>query len=62
MAAVFRALRHRNFRLYYAGQSVSFIGTWMQRLVVGGLARHIGAPPTVAVQGALGLLAGLAFW
>lgn len=26
----FRALRHRDFRLYTAGQSVSLIGTWMQ--------------------------------
>jgi MFS family permease len=27
-----RALRHRNFRLFVAGQSVSLIGTWMTRL------------------------------
>lgn len=27
-------MEHRNFRLYYAGQSVSLIGTWMQRLAV----------------------------
>jgi len=33
----FRSLQHRNFRLYYAGQSVSLIGTWMQRLAVGWL-------------------------
>ena len=26
----FRALRHRNFRLYWSGQIVSQIGTWMQ--------------------------------
>ena len=26
----FRALRHRNFRLYFAGQLTSLIGTWMQ--------------------------------
>lgn len=32
MLAAFRSLEHRNFRLYYAGQSVSLIGTWMQRL------------------------------
>src|SRR5437763_3784467 len=25
-----RALRHRNFRLFFAGQLVSLIGTWMQ--------------------------------
>src|SRR5271156_5065959 len=27
-----RALRHRNFKLFFAGQSVSLIGTWMTRL------------------------------
>lgn len=26
----FRALRHRNYRLWFAGQSISLIGTWMQ--------------------------------
>ena len=28
----FRALRHRNFRLFIIGQSVSLIGTWMQNV------------------------------
>lgn len=27
-----RALRHRNFQLFFAGQSISVIGTWMTRL------------------------------
>src|SRR5215831_20882030 len=27
---IFRALRHRNFRLFLSGQIVSLIGTWMQ--------------------------------
>ncbi len=27
-----RALRHRNFKLYFAGQGISLIGTWMTRL------------------------------
>jgi MFS family permease len=26
----FRALRHRNFKLFFAGQLISLIGTWMQ--------------------------------
>jgi MFS family permease len=30
--AVFPALRHRNFRLYYVGFVVSLAGTWMQRV------------------------------
>jgi len=27
-----RALRYRNFRLYFGGQSISLMGTWMTRL------------------------------
>ena len=27
-----RALKHRNFKLFVAGQSISLIGTWMTRL------------------------------
>jgi MFS family permease len=30
----FRAFRSRNYRLYFIGQSVSLIGTWMQRTAV----------------------------
>jgi MFS family permease len=32
MAHAWRALRHRNFRLFFFGQSLSLIGTWMTRL------------------------------
>lgn len=31
---VTRALRHRNYRLFFAGQGLSLVGTWMQRLAV----------------------------
>lgn len=31
-APAFRALRHRNFRLFLGGQGVSLIGTWMQNV------------------------------
>ncbi|MFB3827103.1 MAG: MFS transporter [Bryobacteraceae bacterium] len=31
-AQTFRALRHRNFRLFVAGQIVSLVGTWMQNV------------------------------
>jgi MFS family permease len=34
---MFRALKHRNFRLFFAGQSVSLIGTWMQSVAMGWL-------------------------
>ncbi|OGP54860.1 MAG: MFS transporter [Deltaproteobacteria bacterium RBG_13_52_11b] len=32
-----RALRHRNYRLFFAGQGISLIGTWMQRIAMGWL-------------------------
>jgi MFS family permease len=31
-AGIGRALRHRNFRLFFSGQSVSLIGTWITRI------------------------------
>ncbi len=30
LPAMFRALRHRNYRLFFSGQIVSLVGTWMQ--------------------------------
>jgi MFS family permease len=35
--APFAALRHRNFRLFFIGQTLSLIGTWMQQLAQGWL-------------------------
>ena len=29
-----RSFRHRNYRLFFGGQSISLIGTWMQRIAV----------------------------
>ena len=31
MKVIIRALNHRNYRLFFSGQSISLIGTWMQR-------------------------------
>jgi MFS family permease len=31
---IFRALNHRNYRLFFGGQSISLIGTWMQQIAV----------------------------
>jgi len=31
---VFRSLQHRNYRLFFSGQSISLIGTWMQRIAL----------------------------
>jgi MFS family permease len=33
----FRALAHRNYRLFFAGQAVSLIGTWITRIAIGWL-------------------------
>ena len=32
-----RALRHRNYRLFFAGQTVSLVGTWITRIATGWL-------------------------
>jgi len=32
LSHAWRALRHRNFRLFFGGQSISVIGTWMTRV------------------------------
>src|SRR5512137_2822256 len=29
-----RALRHRNYRLFFGGQGVSLVGTWMQQVAL----------------------------
>lgn len=34
MRSTLRALAHRNYRLYFFGQGVSLIGTWMQQLAM----------------------------
>src|SRR3984893_5851452 len=32
LPAAFRSLKHRNFRLFFSGQLISLIGTWMQTI------------------------------
>ena len=34
MARIFRALRYRNYRLFFIGQGISLIGTWMQQVAM----------------------------
>jgi MFS family permease len=34
---ILRALRHRNYRLFFGGQGISLIGTWMTRVATGWL-------------------------
>lgn len=37
----FRSLKYRNYRLYFYGQSVSLIGTWIQRITTPWLVYHL---------------------
>ena len=38
---IFRSLKYRNYRLFFSGQSISLIGTWMQRIALPWLVYHI---------------------
>jgi hypothetical protein len=31
LKVIFRSLRYKNFRLFFGGQSISLIGTWIQQ-------------------------------
>ena len=37
LSYAWRALRHRNFRLFFGGQTISLVGTWMTRVATGWL-------------------------
>lgn len=43
----FRALRHRNYRLFWFGSFLSNIGTWMQAVAQGWLVRELTASPAL---------------
>ena len=43
--SVLRALRSRNFRLFFAGQSISLIGTWMTRVATSWLVYRLTRSP-----------------
>jgi MFS family permease len=50
-----RALRHRNYRLFFAGQGVSVIGTWLTRFATGWMAyRLTGSALVLGVVGFFG--------
>ncbi len=44
-AHAWRALRHRNFRLFFGGQSISLIGTWMTRVATSWLVYRLTKSP-----------------
>lgn len=41
----FRALRSRNYRLFFAGQALSLVGTWMQRVAMSWLVYRLTLSP-----------------
>lgn len=70
LSFIFRALRHRNYRLFFFGQGVSLIGTWISRLATSwlvykltnsafmlGLVGFVGQIPTFLVTPLGGVLA-----
>ena len=67
---VLRSLRHRNYRLFFGGQGISLIGTWMQQIALGwlvyrltdsafllGLVGFAGQIPTFILASFAGVLA-----
>ena len=43
--SILRSLRHRNFRLFFGGQAVSLIGTWMQQIAMSWLVYRLTDSP-----------------
>jgi len=59
---VLRALRHRNYRLFFFGQGLSLIGTWMQHLALGWLVfRLTGDAFKLGLVGFAGQIPNLVF-
>jgi MFS family permease len=55
LAFMLRALSHRNYKLFFSGQSVSLIGTWMTRIATSWLVyRLTGSPLLLGVVGFAG--------
>ena len=67
--SLLRALRHRNYRLFFSGQSVSLIGTWITRIATSwlvyrltgsawwlGLVGFVGQLPTLLLAPVAGVL------
>src|ERR1700716_2684850 len=57
----FRALRYRNFRLFFIGQGLSVTGTWLQQVAMGWLTYRLTGSVwllgVVAFCGSAGILA-----
>ncbi len=57
VSTTFRALRHRNFRLFFFGQMISLIGTWMQNIAQQWLVYRLTG--SAAMLGMVNLVAGI---
>ncbi|HOW58414.1 MAG TPA: MFS transporter [Candidatus Omnitrophota bacterium] len=52
---MFRALNHRNYRLFFFGQGISLIGTWMQQIALSWLVyRMTNSPFMLGIVGFVG--------
>lgn len=45
LRTILRAMRHRNYRLFFMGQGISLIGTWMQQIAVSWLVYRLTNSP-----------------
>jgi MFS family permease len=59
-SGTFAAFRHRNYRLWFIGQLVSLVGTWMQATAQGYLIYTITG--SVAYLGYIGFISGVPAW
>ncbi len=58
--ALFRSLKSRNFKLFFYGQSISLIGTWMQKTAVSWLVYQLtGSALLLGVVGFVSLIPSL---
>src|SRR5512146_336257 len=56
-SGTFRALRHRNYRLWFIGQGISLVGTWMQTMAQQVLVyRLTGSAASLGIISFIGLI------
>jgi predicted MFS family arabinose efflux permease len=60
VSSTFAAFRHRNYRLWFTGQLISLIGTWMQNAAQGYLVYTLTG--SAAFLGYVGFVSGLPSW
>src|SRR5437764_3921167 len=51
LGPMLRALSHRNYRLFFIGQGISMIGTWMTRIATGWLVFRLSGPDSARLLG-----------